>query len=666
MNTGKYPANPIVAAVIAAILGFGPLLTAAASTAPTKSADLFQTTKIWNIHLKWTAAEWDAMEPKGGQRGPGGFGGGRGGFGPAMFLTPGFMKADQNKDGKLSRDEFSKLGEDWFASWDKAKSGTLTSAQLTEGLNTSFPMPFGPGGPGGPGGGGPGGPGGGGPGRAGGMQGKNGRNGMSAMQGIDFKYVHADLDFEGTQLKDVAVRYKGNSTFSQSRNSLKRSFKIDLNKYSKDQKLAGITKFNLHSCVTDDSYMNEVLSYALFRDAQVPSPRTAYARVYVTVPGKHENKYVGLYSVVEDVDKTFAEETFGQSKGAIFKPSTRNLFSYLGEDWEKYNQIYDPKTNLSKKQQRRVMDFSKFVTSASDEEFAKGLANYLDIEEFARFLSTTVWLSNSDSILAMGQNFYVYLHPETNKFVFLPWDLDLSFGRFMGSNAELSIRKPWQGQNKFLERVFQQESFKKSYMDLMAKNSKTIFAPERITKQVEETALLLRPSVKDESDAKLTKFDKAIAGETSQGGGFGPPPGGGGPGGPGGPGGGFGGPGGPMGGKPIKAFVGPRAQSVADQLAGKSEGQANAGMGGRGGPGGGRGGFGPGTMIGSAFLKAMDENKDGNITQEEFKTAFTKWFDSWSTDNLITEEQLRAGIEKDLAPAGMPGGPGGMPPPPPL
>ena len=88
--------------------------------------------------------------------------------------------------------------------------------------------------------------------------------------------------------------------------------------------------------------------------------------------------------------------------------------------------------------------------------------------------------------------------------------------------------------------------------------------------------------------------------------------------------------------------------------------------GGRGGPGGGRGGFGPGTMIGPAFLKAMDANKDDNITQEEFKTTFTKWFDSWSKDNLITEDQLRAGIEKDLAPAGMPGGPGGMPAPPPL
>jgi spore coat protein CotH len=37
----------------------------------------------------------------------------------------------------------------------------------------------------------------------------------------------------------------------------------------------------------------------------------------------------------------------------------------------------------------------------------------------------------------MGQNFYVYLHPETHKFEFIPWDLDHSFGQFpMGGTQE--------------------------------------------------------------------------------------------------------------------------------------------------------------------------------------------------------------------------------------
>ena len=99
-----------------------------------------------------------------------------------------------------------------------------------------------------------------------------------------------------------------------------------------------------------------------------------------------------------------------------------------------------------------MIDFAKLVTSGSDEEFNADIAKYLDLDEFARFMAMTVWLANGDSILAMGQNFYVYLDPESNKFQFLPWDLDLSFGRFgmgrergdaeeSGGNAEAQRRR---------------------------------------------------------------------------------------------------------------------------------------------------------------------------------------------------------------------------------
>src|SRR5689334_11382535 len=63
--------------------------------APVKAADLYQLTKVWNIHLHFTAEQWQAMEPEQGDGfmggpGPMRFGGpggrnGPGGFGPAMF-----------------------------------------------------------------------------------------------------------------------------------------------------------------------------------------------------------------------------------------------------------------------------------------------------------------------------------------------------------------------------------------------------------------------------------------------------------------------------------------------------------------------------------------------------------------------------------------------------
>ena len=72
----------------------------------------------------------------------------------------------------------------------------------------------------------------------------------------------------------------------------------------------------------------------------------------------------------------------------------------------------------------------KLVTSGDDAQFAAKLGDYLDLDEFARFMAVTVWLTDLDSILDNGQNFYIYLNPETQKFSFIAWDQDHSFGQF--------------------------------------------------------------------------------------------------------------------------------------------------------------------------------------------------------------------------------------------
>ena len=626
-------------AFLTATLGaFAGVFTIAAESAglpgPRKAAELFQETKVWTIHLTFTPEEWLAMEPKGGPGGmgrPGGPGAGGGGFGPGMILAPAILKqGDQDLDARLSEQEFRALGEKWFASWDRESSGRINSDQLRAGLNTTFAPPEG-----GPiAGGGPGN-------MLLGAEGK--RNGLASAMGIEFNYVHANLEFEGQQFDDVGVRFKGNGTFLQSRGSLKRSLKIDLNKFVKGQKLAGVTTLNLHSNVTDPSWMNEVLSHRLYRDAGVPAPRTAYARVFVTVPGKHERQYFGLYSLVEDIGGAFLEERFGTKKGAIFKPVTPSLFADLGHDWAKYQQSYDPKTELSSKEKQRVIDFARLVTKAGDAEFGAKVADYLDVDETARYMAVTVWISTIDSILGVGvgQNYYLVLRPKTHVFQLLPWDLDHSFGQFpMGGSQEeretLSIERPWPGGNRFLERLFEVDAFQKRYRASLEDFSKTIFTPDRIAAQVDEIAAAIRPAVQEESEEKLARFDKVVAGETVPNVGFGGGPAG------------FGGAT-----KPIKAFVKARAHSVANQLAGTAKGHVpgEPGDGPRRRSGGPRRG-GPGNFLGAVFMRALDADKDDAVTRHEVVSGFATWFAAWSTDGsgALTEEQLRAGINKDLAP----------------
>lgn len=268
---------------------------------------------------------------------------------------------------------------------------------------------------------------------------------------------------------------------------------------------------------------------------------------------------------------------------------------------------------------------------SSDEEFAARIGDYLDLDEFARYMAVTVYLSTLDSILSMGQNFYVYLDPKTNKFQFLPWDLDHSFGQFaMGGDQsqreQLRINHPWRGDVHFLERVFKVEAFKKIYLAKFQEFNKTIFVPDRFLKQVDEFGAALRPAVKDESASMLERFDKVVAGEAIApnrfGGGFGASV------------------------KPIKGFVVGRAASVKAQTEGTSEGISLNG-GNRNGPG-----FGPGNMLSPAFMTSMDTNKDGEISREEFAAGFEKWFAAWNTDKsgILTEDQLRARLNKEFMP----------------
>ncbi len=586
------------------------------------AARLFQPTKVWIVHFRFAAEQWAAMEPTAAADWSRMLGGGRRDarvMALESLASAMLKRGDRGGDGKVDRDEFLSLAETWFSRWDRARFGGLDSDKLQAGLNLvldpenltqegTFPISLR------------------------GPQGK--RNGLAAAFGLEFKQVHAAMEIQGISFDDIGIRYKGNGTFMDARGSIKRSLKAEFNQFVKGRKLAGLAKLNFHNNVADPSAMNEALSYQLYRAAGVPAPRTGYARVYVTVPAKYDRKYFGLYALVENVDVHFARDRFGNDKGALFKPVTPSLFADLGDEWPDYQQVYDPKTELDSGQQRRVIEFAALVTHADDGEFAARIADYLDLDQFARYMAVTVYLSTMDGILLTGQNYYLYLHPRTGRFQFIPWDLDHSFGQIFGEPwqlANLSIDKPWAGPNRFLERVFKVEAFQKAYRARLEEFSRTIFKPDRFHRQVDEIAAAIRPAIEVESQEKATQFNRLALGGPIKGRGglFAPKPV-----------------------RSIKGFVDARTPSVLEQLAGKSLGEPARGIGATG--WGGRRADPPGKLLGPAFLKAMDANKDRLVARQEFVQAFERWFRMWNADQtaLLTHGQLRAGIEKELLPVG--------------
>ena len=124
-----------------------------------------------------------------------------------------------------------------------------------------------------------------------------------------------DRYIPGPGAEGVAFSTPGFSLVNSGNRTLhapKRSWKIDL-KHGGDH-LAGMTCVNLKSMYNDPSQMREALAWNLFRNAAVPSARHTYARL------AFDATYYGLFSVIEQVDKRFLKDHFGDNdRGNLYK-----------------------------------------------------------------------------------------------------------------------------------------------------------------------------------------------------------------------------------------------------------------------------------------------------------------------------------------------------------
>jgi RNA polymerase sigma factor (sigma-70 family) len=342
------------------------------------------------------------------------------------------------------------------------------------------------------------------------------RNGVAGVLGFDFNWAHADLELSGRTLTNVAARLRGNGTYLTSLWGPKQSYKVDVDKFEKPRELAGVHTLDFLNLVEDRSYLSDTLGYELFRSAGVPAPRTAFAWLTVTAAGQWDHKPLGLYLLVENVDADFAADRFGSRRVPIFKPVTPDLFKDLGDDWSAYARIYDLKTKATDAQKHRVIEFARLVSHANDMDFAQRLPEFLDLDEFARFMAALVLVANYDSLLTYGQNYYLYLDPHTDRFGFIPWDLDQAWGSFPQFGTSMgreraSIWHPWTMQNRFLQRVFVVEQFRQLYRQRLDDLLATAFRPEQLYARVDELAPVIRGPIAAESAFRLRLFDQAVS-----------------------------------------------------------------------------------------------------------------------------------------------------------
>ena len=444
--------------------------------------------------------------------------------------------------------------------------------------------------------------------------------------GMDLPWSTGTLTIGDETFKDIGIRYLGNGTIADSSGTIKKSFKIDLDYFGEEARFLGVKKINLHCGVADPSKCRETLGYAAYRAAGVPAPRTSLAEVRLTVPGKYDQELLGVYTIVEHVDKSFLRAFFGTDKGLLMKPEGLRDLEYKGDDWERYKKNFVPKRDATAEESKRIVAFVRLIHKADDEEFRKEIDSYLDIDAYLRFLAATAYVANSDSFFVLGHNFYIYLLP-TGQFRFIPWDLDRSFANFpiLGSNDQqmnMSFTHPYAGTHRLTERVLATPGVGEKYQKLLKELADTCFEKERMLKEVTSIETTVKDLIDRGSKAAAARKERAGPGM------FGKPP-------------------------ALTTFVEKRTVSLAAQIAGTSKGYVPTG------------GFGPrafkaGDIMAGPFMAAFDTDKDGKLSRDEWLAAAKKTFDACEKDsqNRITEAGLGVAITGMLPkPPGPPGAP---------
>ncbi len=130
------------------------------------------------------------------------------------------------------------------------------------------------------------------------------------------QYVKADLWYDGELIPDIAVRPKGNSSLMTTvrSGSERMGLKVDFNFFNSARTLHGIKKVNFNNGFSDPTFLREHLAYELFEAMGIPTPRSSFADLWVN------DTHLGLYTMVEQVDRTFLDRNFACSTGNLYKP----------------------------------------------------------------------------------------------------------------------------------------------------------------------------------------------------------------------------------------------------------------------------------------------------------------------------------------------------------
>lgn len=243
-------------------------------------------------------------------------------------------------------------------------------------------------------------------------------------------YYPADMTWNGLTVRNVGIRSRGRG----SRSPHKPGLRVDFDRYTSQQRFIGLKSLVLDNVTQDASGVHESVAMAFYARLGIPAPREIHTRLYIN------NEYIGLYVIVESVDKDLLARVFGaigadtQNDGYLyeFKWMDEWKFGYLGSGLAEYKLRFEPTTHESKSDEELYRPIETLVRLANDTpagRFVDELSPRLDLAAVVRFIAAQVFLGETDGFLGgFGiNNLYLYRLENSAVHVFIAWDADNTF-----------------------------------------------------------------------------------------------------------------------------------------------------------------------------------------------------------------------------------------------
>src|SRR5215207_4316633 len=151
-------------------------------------------------------------------------------------------------------------------------------------------------------------------------------------------YYPADMVWGSERVRNVAVRSRG----AGSRNGVKLGLRVDFDRYTSDQRFAGLSSLVLDNLLQDPSMVREQVSMAFFNRIGVPAQHESFCRLFIN------NDYQGVYGLVEEIEPEFVDRTLGEDDGYLFEYHW--VARFRGEDLgalAAYKPLFEPRNHES-------------------------------------------------------------------------------------------------------------------------------------------------------------------------------------------------------------------------------------------------------------------------------------------------------------------------------